>query len=133
MKRRAAGGLEGDILGIEGVGAFVDTAGSKKRKRRVVSEGSDGGSLAHNPEAVRDTLKDEVEERLEEILFGKQKLGFSKPCAQDTDSESEEEVCMVSTQSPNDIHPNDIMVMFYYRVKMRIQPGKNQLHVVPQD
>lgn len=92
MKRSAAGRLEGDILGVEGVGAFVDKVGSKKRKRKVESE-----SPAQNPEAihaVRDTLKDEVEERLEEILFEKRKLGFSRPSAQDTDSELEDEACI---------------------------------------
>ena len=99
--KRSSSAVEGDILGIEGVGAFVDKVGSKKRRRRVESEGSDSERIA--TQAVRDTLKDEVEERLEEILFGKPKLSFSKPCTQDTDSEEEEVWLQPSPPYPNDI------------------------------
>ena len=91
-----------DLLGIGGVGGCVDTVGSSKRKRRGRPSESSGEeeesaltfSLSRSPQ---DKLKDEVEERLEEIVFGKKpfhpvqhKIAAG---SSDSEAETEEEVC----------------------------------------
>lgn len=84
--------VERDTLGIGGVGGFVDTLGTTKRKRRGSLESSRDGHPG-SP-ATRDAMKDEVEERLEEILFGSKSLNPVLPpvlSETDTDNEAEEE------------------------------------------
>lgn len=84
-----------DALGIGGVGGFVDTVGETKRKRRGHSESSE----AHEHLSVpRDAMKDEVEERLEEILFGRRPFNPVLPSTSDTDGDSEAEEDDVSKE-----------------------------------
>lgn len=82
-----------DSLGIGGVGGFVDTVGRSSRKRRGRSEDSEDAHPSSLSATVsRDVLKDVVEERLEEILFGKKPFYSIAPDTLDTDSEAEEDV-----------------------------------------
>lgn len=85
--------VEEDSLGIGGVGGFVDTTGSVKRHKRKDRNGaSEGEPAAISSPVNRDVLKDEVEERLEEILFGRKPAVPSTSISLDTDSEEEQEV-----------------------------------------
>lgn len=96
MKKRSRGreeGMEEDTLGIGGVGGFVDTVGATKRKRGR-RESLEGENPASENPVTRDTMKDELEERLEEILFGTKPFNPVLPSVAevlDTDSEAEEE------------------------------------------
>lgn len=91
-----------DTLGIGELGGFVDTVGSTKSKReRLEAESSTshlGKPAGPSSKVTRDTLKNEVEERLEELLFGKQPINSAEPKSssfayryQNTDSELEED------------------------------------------
>lgn len=90
LVKKAAMANEEDTLGIGGVGGFVDTVGDTKRRRKHRIEwGAGSGS---DSEAVGDPLKDEVEERLEEILFGKKPSTVPLPGDMDSEEEEEEEI-----------------------------------------
>jgi hypothetical protein len=92
-----------DALGIGGVGGFVDTTGSKRRKRKAKLGclGPGGDNPAPDSPVARDVLKDEVEERLEEILFGKKPfnpvMAVLATSESDTDEEEEDEVLAKAT------------------------------------
>ena len=79
-------GCEG-LSNIAGVGCFVDKVGSKRRDPALTD-----ASASHCDDG--DILKDEVEKRLEKILFGKQSFQPVKGSAsgvRSLDSESETE------------------------------------------
>lgn len=85
-----------DTLGIGGVGGFVDTEGSAKQPERDSSEvpASHSGRDADLRE-TGDILKDELEDRLKDILFGKQPFHSVEPKTStkswDSDDELDEE------------------------------------------
>lgn len=85
MARRSRAAVGEDVLGIGGVGGFVDTVGTTRRKRR--SSSRDGHPVSGSPVA-RDA---EVEERLEEILFGRKPVIPPVLSETDTDNEAMEE------------------------------------------
>lgn len=88
-----------DTLGIGGVGGFVDTEGSAKQLERDSSEEPASHSKRHGVANVgtEDVLKDELEDRLKDILFGKQPFHPSEtkssvPESWDSGDEVDEEV-----------------------------------------
>lgn len=72
-----------DLEDLGGVGAFVDTGGSRRKTKRI-HQASEGDEQLH----------DEVEERLEELVFGKQPFQRGAGGLLDW-SDSEEEVELV--------------------------------------
>lgn len=86
--RGLALGVMEDSAEVSGVGWFVDTKGSKKRKRGKSSESSDGVSVEPMGTTSGRNVKDEVEEKLEEILFGRQPF---QPKVLEADLETESE------------------------------------------
>ena len=61
---------EGEHLDVGDLGAFVDTRGSteRRKRRKKLSEASDNNTL----ESYSQEERDEVEARLESLVFGSQ-------------------------------------------------------------
>ena len=79
-----------DSLDIGGVGGFVDTVGATKRKRRTKERRLGDDRDTQGSPVHRDVMKDEVEERLEEMLFGKKSFNPVPPSFSETDTDDEE-------------------------------------------
>lgn len=93
MKRsRGVETLEEDTLGIGEVGAFVDTVGSIGHLEEDSSEGEgEGGGRSTEPWSGGLLSDDEVEERLKNVVFGKQPFHTSSLNARRSrDSETED-------------------------------------------
>ena len=73
---------EGEHLDVGDLGAFVDTRGSTKRRKKL-SEASDDTTL----ESYSQEERDEVEARLESLVFGSQPF---QPILSEPNSSSDE-------------------------------------------
>ena len=63
---------EGEHLDIGGLGAFVDTQGTAKRRRRLKKSSEASEDSVSEPYGQDEEESDEVEARLESLVFGSQ-------------------------------------------------------------